>query len=275
MLRREKEKELVRIRGNGHNRRRRRVPRGNLPESPLPAIPRVAVIVPALNEAARIGSVLDALTRVSQIDEIIVVSDGSTDDTADVARRFPGVKVIELPENLGKGGAMFEGVRHTEADILTFLDADLIGLKSEQVSALIEPVLARGIDMSIGIFRRGRYLTDLSQRLVPYVSGQRALRRTVFLTVPEVKSARMGVEIALTTHAKVNRYRVARIYLDGVTHPTKEEKLGFVRGFGGRMNMYWEIVRYVAQQRLRHRKRTVLRWLHRNGRKPGSADSGH
>lgn len=232
-----------------------------------PGAPRVAAIVPALNEGARISKVLEALTMATVIDEIIVVSDGSTDNTAEVARSFVGVRVVKLPQNIGKGGAMYEGVRQTDADILTFIDADLNGLRSDQVTALVRPVLEEGAAMAIGIFRGGRLITDLSQRLVPYVSGQRAVRREVFLTVPQVKTARMGVEIALTTHAKVNKFQVERVFLDGVTHPTKEEKLGVLRGVAGRLNMYWEIVAYLAQEKVLHRRDRVVKWLNKNGRR--------
>ncbi len=228
---------------------------------------RVAVIVPALNEGQRIATVLQAVTQARLVDEVIVVSDGSRDNTAEVARTFDRVKVIELPRNLGKGGAMFEGVRHTGADILVFIDADLSGLRPEQVTALVKPVLQEGAAMAIGLFRGGRMITDLSQKLVPFVSGQRAVRRDVFLTVPAVKSARMGVEVALTTHANVNRFHVEKVFLDGVTHPTKEEKLGLVRGLVGRLSMYKEIVTYYTREKVLHRRDRVVRWLNTNGQR--------
>ena len=69
---------------------------------------RVAEIVPAYNEEQTIGTVVEALLQCQIIDELIVVSDGSDDHTVDVASKYP-VKVIELKENVGKGGAMKAG----------------------------------------------------------------------------------------------------------------------------------------------------------------------
>jgi glycosyltransferase involved in cell wall biosynthesis len=211
---------------------------------------KVAAVVAALNEEKRIGAVLEAIIAADIVHDVIVVSDGSTDRTAEVATSYEGVRTFALPCNIGKGGAMWHGVQQTDADILVFLDADLIGLRSEQVCQLVRPVLEDDVDMTIGVFRGGRWWSDLSQRIVPYVSGQRAVKRAIFLNVPHVDTARWGVEIALTTYAKAHHLDVKAIHLDGVTHPIKEQKLGLARGVAGRMKMYWEISAYLTRQHL-------------------------
>ena len=110
----------------------------------------VAAIVPAYNEAKTIGAVLGVLTKCRLINEVIVVSDGSTDDTVKIALQFDGVQVVELPENRGKGGAMKAGLEQTAAEIVLFLDADLIGLTEDHVNALLQPVLENQALMSLG-----------------------------------------------------------------------------------------------------------------------------
>src|SRR5437868_10667254 len=90
--------------------------------------PKVAIIVPAYNEAERIGRVLRAASGSKYADDVIVVCDGCKDSTAKVAARFSGVRVLELPVNVGKAGAMSAGVKTTDAEILAFVDADLDGL---------------------------------------------------------------------------------------------------------------------------------------------------
>jgi len=208
--------------------------------------PRTTVVIPAFNEAARIGDVLRAVQAAPLLLDIVVVNDGSQDETAAVVRSFPRVRLLDLPSNVGKGGAMCQGARATEAELLLFLDADLIGLQPEHVVELLLP-LARGeAEMTVGVFRGGRFWTDLSQILVPYISGQRALRRELFLAVPGLSRSRSGVETAITRYVKSEGLRVRNVVIQGVTHPMKEEKMGFWRGACARVRMYWEIAHSLA-----------------------------
>lgn len=208
---------------------------------------KVAAIVPAYNEAPRLERVLKPLTQADCLEEIIVVNDGSQDRTAEVACSFPKVRLINLPRNKGKGGALFAGVTATEAEIVVFFDADLIGLKAEHVQALVQPVASCQAAMAIGVFRGGRFRTDLAQILVPFISGQRALKRELFLEVPGIESARSGVEIALTLHARQKRYPVKLVVLKGITHTMKEEKLGWWSGTLARWRMYAEILQALMR----------------------------
>lgn len=227
---------------------------------------KVAAIVPAYNEATRVEHVLGVLTQCPILHEIIVVNDGSHDDTATVALQFAQqnatpnilpVRVINLPVNRGKGGAMFAGATATDADVIVFLDADLIGLKPEHVERILKPVLEGEVAMSIGVFRGGRLSTDMAQILVPYISGQRALLRELFTEIPGIERTRSGVEIALTLHFRRHRYPVAMVTVEGVTHTMKEEKLGWARGVWARAKMYAEIgkafLRYTRLSDLRHK----------------------
>lgn len=203
---------------------------------------KVATVIPAYNEAANISRVLQRLVRCPEVDEIIVVCDGCEDDTAAVAGRYR-VTVIELPTNVGKGGAMMAGVQHTDAEVILFLDADLIGLRHSHIRSLIDPVVAGRADMAIGIFDDGRPVTDLAQKLAPFLTGQRALRREIFQEIPELEQSRFGVEIALSRYAEKRRLRVDKINLPGLAQVMKEEKSGVWKGFRARMQMYWEIIR--------------------------------
>jgi glycosyltransferase involved in cell wall biosynthesis len=206
---------------------------------------RVTAIIPAYNEETRLPRVLEAVRAASLVDEIVVVSDGSVDGTYEVARRFDGVHALQLPQNIGKGGAMYVGACHTEAPVIVFLDADLIGLTPEHVDDLVEPVRCGDADMTLGVFRGGRRATDLAQKLFPFVSGQRAIRRELFLEVPNVQLARFGVETQITRWAVRRRWRVQYVPLLGVTHPMKEEKLGRLRGTMARLRMYADIARIL------------------------------
>jgi len=203
---------------------------------------RVAAIVPAYNEEQTIGPVIEALLECRRLEEIIVVSDGSDDRTAEVARRYP-VKVLELEQNVGKGGAMKAGANETNCEVLLFVDADLVGLHTEHIEALLEPVLSGRTAMSIGVFSEGRRSTDLAQKLAPALSGQRAVRKDLFDQVPNLEHSGYGVEIALTQYAERHNVEIVRVPLPAVSQVMKEEKRGLVEGMRARLKMYWEIVR--------------------------------
>ena len=108
---------------------------------------KVACIIPALNEAERITPVLEAVTAASLVDEVLAVSDGSTDDTYERALQVPGVKALKLEQNIGKAGAMRHGAERTDADVVLFVDADLQGLAPAHVDAMVSPVITDASDM--------------------------------------------------------------------------------------------------------------------------------
>jgi glycosyltransferase involved in cell wall biosynthesis len=95
--------------------------------------------------------VVRAVRRVDEVSEIIVVSDGSTDGTAEAAAAAGADLIIQLPKNLGKGGAVMAGARRASSDHLLLLDADLQNLKSEEIAELIRPVISGQCDMAVGV----------------------------------------------------------------------------------------------------------------------------
>lgn len=208
---------------------------------------RIAAIIPAYNEAKTIAPILAVLKRCPDIDQIIVVSDGSTDETVAVALQQAGIQVVELLENRGKGGAIMAGLEHTRAGVLLFLDADLIGLTPEHVRTLLKPVLQGRADMSIGLFEKGRMATDLAQKMAPFLSGQRALRREMLESISDLDISRFGAEVALHRIVEEKNLPVETVCLPDLSHVMKEEKLGLRKGLAARLKMYWEIIRYAAR----------------------------
>lgn len=205
---------------------------------------KVTAIIPAYNEATRIGQVLLPLKASSLVDEIIVVDDGSQDETSLVAKRY-GVSVIELPVNRGKAAALDEGVQFAHNDVLLFLDADLIGLETQHIDKMILNYFEYRVDMVIGVFKNGRLNTDLSQKFSPYLSGQRVLRKELWSHLRKQYKLDFGVEMALTKVVIKKGLKRKLVELDGVTHVMKEVKRGFSQGFVDRLKMYSDIVRSV------------------------------
>ncbi|EYE89345.1 glycosyl transferase family 2 [Fervidicella metallireducens AeB] len=208
---------------------------------------KVACIIPAYNEERTIKEIIDVVKQVDLIDEIIVVSDGSKDQTVSISKKA-GAKVIENKINKGKGAALKIGIDSSDSDIFTFLDADLVGLKKEHVIDLLMPVLNDEADMSVGIFKSGRIATNLAQKVAPNLSGQRTIKRQLIEEIENIDITRYGVEIALTKIAQKRNYRTKNVFLDNLTHVMKEEKLGLRKGFKARLKMYWEIAKCLKME---------------------------
>jgi len=113
-----------------------------------PARPRLTVVVPAYGEAARIGSAVTVLRDVLGPDvEVVVVDDGSADDTAGIAAAA-GAAVIRFPANRGKGAAVRAGMLAARGELVVFTDADLSYPPAQVERLCIE--LERGADVVVG-----------------------------------------------------------------------------------------------------------------------------
>jgi len=176
----------------------------------------ICVIVPAKNEAATIGSVIDAAQYYQGlVSEVIVVNDHSNDDTATVASHH-GAHVLTLEGPGGKGEAMSVGLEASSADIAVFLDADVLNTTPDFVPRLIQPLLENDeIQLVKGYYERplhnmptgGGRVNELAARpilalLYPGLgeirqplAGESAARRTALEKIT-LESA-YGVEIAL------------------------------------------------------------------------------
>jgi LmbE family N-acetylglucosaminyl deacetylase/glycosyltransferase involved in cell wall biosynthesis len=210
-------------------------------------IPEVAVIVPAHNEADHIDSVLDVLSRVDRINEILVVDDGSCDSTANrvqiAADLDKRVRLIRHSSNLGKGQAIFTARKATKAPILLLLDADLAGLEPMQVLSLIEPVVSQRVDMTLGLFRGGKLLTDFSHLATPWLTGQRCMWSSILDELDVGAASGYGFETALTLAAARKNWRTGIVWLRGVWHPPSEFHHGLMQGISQRIRMYLQIAR--------------------------------
>jgi glycosyltransferase involved in cell wall biosynthesis len=135
---------------------------------------RVAVIVPAFNESAALCSVLEALVTTGY--EVVVVDDGSTDDTWAVVTHFP-VHRLRHPVNIGQGAALQTGMdyaRRLQVDMIVHFDAD--GQHQvEDIESVLAPIRSGAADVTLG----SRFLRRTDAELVP--AGRRRLLRLAVL----------------------------------------------------------------------------------------------
>jgi dolichyl-phosphate beta-glucosyltransferase len=167
-----------------------------------PKVPRLSVVIPAYNEAARIGRTIEALReyvgRTEAECDVIVADDGSDDGTADVAlqaaqRGRIGLIVLCSETNRGKGYAVRDGMIEASGDILLMCDADL-STPFEELEKLL-PWLERGYDVVIGSRDLPESKLDppqpLARRLMAWVF--RAIRRRFLL--PALKDTQCGFKL--------------------------------------------------------------------------------
>lgn len=183
----------------------------------------VAVIIPAYNESRHIGDTVIALKKIPAITDILVVDDGSTDSTADIAFR-EGARVVRLVKNRGKGYAVYRGLQMVTAPIIALVDADL-GRSAEEILDLVEPIREGEADMAVAVFpryRRGGWgivkkiaawsiWRSSGRVLTEPLSGQRVLRRELWELLRYPPQG-FGLEIGLALDLLSQGYTVLEVH---------------------------------------------------------------
>lgn len=213
----------------------------------------VSAIIPAFNESPSIAATVAALASNGRVDEIIVVDDGSSDETFVEARRA-GARVIRLAQNSGKANAVRTGFLHTRGDVILLVDADLRET-AVAVPPLAEPVLDGAYDLSIGRLpggiRKGGFgiVVTLAQWLVANeggshlqapLSGQRAVQRKLLETLP-YWGVGFGLEIALTLHSLRCGARITEIDIDAQHRVTGRDWPGFAHRWGQMLDILYTV----------------------------------
>ena len=210
------------------------------------ALATVSCIIPAYNEGVRIASVLAAVVDHPLLSEIIVVDDGSTDDTAMAVQPFTGVRLLTQASNVGKSGAICSGIHASSGDYLLFLDADLIGLKADDVTALMSSVLRGDADASISL--RSDALLPWRAIGLDYLSGERLLRRNLLIehldTIADLPG--FGLESYINKILIRCNSRIKVVRWNSVGHHYKARKYGLWRGIAGEARMLMNIVETIS-----------------------------
>jgi len=240
---------------------------------PAPS-PRISCIICAYDEGPRLGAVLEVAAAHPLLAEVIVVDDGSRDDTATVAARFARVRVISHPVNCGKSAAMATGVAAARHELLMLLDADLKGLRAGDIAALARPVLAGDAEISLSL--RGNSLLAFRAAGIDFVSGERVLGKALLGEVlQDVRGLpRFGIEVFMNQRVIAGRMPVAIAHWPGVRQSRKAEKLGRWRGTLAEWRMLRDLVRVAApiELLLQTPRLLALRAVRRAPPGPGAQD---
>lgn len=199
--------------------------------------PGVAAVIPAKDEAERIAATIASIQDVAGVDLVVVVDDGSTDETARIAAAA-GAIVVRHPQNRGKAAAMASGARRVAQEDLTerleegrpllFVDADLES-SAANLAPLVPPVILGAADLAIANLPvqqtpgggRGR-VVRLAQRgirdltgyqAVQPLSGQRCISRAAFDAATPLARG-WGVEVGMTIDVLGAGFTVTEIQCD-------------------------------------------------------------
>ncbi|MDD7182891.1 glycosyltransferase family 2 protein [Peptostreptococcus anaerobius] len=221
-----------------------------------------SVIIPAYNESERIVDTINGINDLAEVDEIVVVDDGSSDNTAQVVKSIDieKLKFYIQTKNYGKGKALEKGleIMRKDADIVVFLDAD-VGKTSSEVIKIIRPVLDDECDVAIARFRPASkkggmgFVKRLAKdsvyemtgvELNSTISGQRAFKREVIDRFDFMPDG-YGVEVGMTVDILKWGYRVNEYLVDMTHNETGRDLKGFIH----RGKQYLHIKKIVKQKK--------------------------
>lgn len=202
-------------------------------------------IVPAYNEEKTVGSVVRTILKSGVFDRVLVVDDGSKDNTAIEAKRAGG-DVFRMHKNGGKSRAMMAGLEHTTADPIAFFDADLVGFRPDHVRQLAH-LADLEYDMVCGLRDYGILGNPLHLGM-PLITGERFVKRVVLAAIPKDCWDGYDIETGMNHACKLVGAKTAVTLLRGLQIRRKSDKNGFIKGMLGEFKMFSKI--YRAQKNL-------------------------
>lgn len=186
----------------------------------------VSIVIPAYNEEKAIGKVLSQVSSIKIRKEVIVVDDGSTDRTSEMARKAGGSRLIRHDVNMGKANALRTGIKNASYDKIVTLDADCT-YPVELVPELIKE-LENGADLVIGsrfsgMEREMPALNSFGNKLFTFIimlltrrrvsdssSGMRAFRKGLWDTLG-IKARNLEGEVEMTTRSLRKGLKVSEV----------------------------------------------------------------
>lgn len=194
---------------------------------------KISVIIPAYNEQKNIKKVIKLAKKNNNVDEIIVVDNNSTDETASYARD-EGATVVVCKEQ-GKGYAIEKGLKEATNEIIVFIDADINNYSQNVIETLSEPIINGEVDFVKSMFdRTGGRVTELVAKplldiLFPDMykfsqplSGMIAGKKKMLLSIELEKD--YGVDIGILLDMLQLNVRIKEVYIGKIKNKSQQWK---------------------------------------------------
>jgi len=223
---------------------------------------KVSCVVPAYNEERTIANLLRFLTASFLIDEVIVVDDGSSDNTVSIVRKnFPQVKLVSHSDNRGKADALITGAKRAINPVLFFCGADLRGLNKKHLQRLIMPVINGEVRMVVGVqeymnvLREKKWYRAIAgsfsmSNFIKKLGGEKVLFKKDFLAVAGIQGSNYGVEQRLVDYFERNNLPFKYFLMKGVGHIHKFQKWGLKEGLPREVRAIIGFCTYSLKRRL-------------------------
>ena len=237
-------------------------------------MPGISCIVCAYNEGDRIEEVLRTLDGHPALKEVIVVDDGSTDDTRAVVQAHPGIRLVSYGVNRGKTYAMSRGIAAALGEHLMFLDADLAGLGPREIDLLAAPIAGGRADVSMSL--RGNSLGVYRRMGLDFVSGERVVPAWLVRGQVETMAGlpRWGGETFINQLVIAANLDIEVVYWAGVANTRKHEKVGAFRGLVGDLSMINDALQVLSPLGLLRQNVRLLRLVRGSRRSTAVGGSG-
>ncbi len=204
---------------------------------------KASAIICVYNEEKTIKDVILSVSEAIIVSEIIVVNDGSTDNTKqiiEVLKKEIEITDIHFKENKGKGYAMAVGVENATNEIIVFIDADQTKIIPGYIDQMTNPLLKKEYDMVLGYSTINILRQDVNPLKI--LTGERAMyKENITPILGKMKESRFGVETLLYFYFISIGKTVKFIKLTGLKHKDKYKKVSFKKATTNYINEGWEI----------------------------------
>jgi glycosyltransferase involved in cell wall biosynthesis len=214
----------------------------------------ISCIIPFYNENSRLKHTLKVFDKVSLISHIILVNDGSSDESKVLAENFIKGKsrfnLINLKKNMGKSYAIKKGLKLVKSNYILLHDADLIGISSEKIHKALSNAIADKSESKMIIFKRKQ--ADFIQRLFNFdamLSGERIIEKDLLESIIKMNPKGYELEVMINQHI-IEQNEMIKIVNYNVRNPKRINKWGLTRSILSNLEMIRDIIKSVGMRGL-------------------------